>query len=366
MTQEEKLKLALMRQMQGQNTLPQAGPQPPMSPNVIAGTSAGMAPPGQAPQSVGDLTKAAGVDTSGKQAMLARQMRGARERLSAGGPEGRQMGRVYRAPNWGDNLANVGDKLLAGYELGKGKETQDGIDEQDAAALEARGGLADLAAKEDKTALALTAAKYAAAEEAKQAAIDLDAANRLEKRGWEVEDRDIADANAVAVAEIRKKGQQGQGLGVPAAIESGLLRNEGTTANIGEVIGEIEALDAEGKATSGPTRALVNMIPQDWRGIAEDIAFGADEQKTQAKLNAIDVQMMKAVNSDRLSDADAKMLAGIRAGIGGLKPYQQIARLQAANEIMKKYGMAITGEEEGDKKAVSDMTKEELEAELGG
>jgi hypothetical protein len=295
-------------------------------------------------------------DTSGQEGDIAMQQRRAQALLaqSQQSPGLIQAGRVSHA---GASPMSALAQGIQGWSSGKAsagaREGASALAKTQADRAAALGSLAAEQADIDAAALARETAREDADDEAAVTALALTAANRAADRKYAVEDRDIADQNAIEIANIRKAGQQGQGLGVPAAIETGILRNTGTVANIGEVITEIETLAEQGKATSGAKRALVNLVPGDWRGIAEDLAFGAEEQKTSAKLTALDLQMMKAVNSDRLSDADARLLSGIRASIGGLTPLQQIGRLQAADEIMTKYGMGITGEEEESEVGVS-------------
>jgi hypothetical protein len=242
---------------------------------------------------------------------------------------------------------------IRGYAGGKGiadaREQEAGILEQQAETNAEQGRVleeeARLVAEEERVRVAENLAKEGTRVAENLAKEDTRVTERGEDRRWAEEDRKAGNQIRLDVAQLRKEGSQGQGLGIPASVKASLLRNEGATANIVDVITEIESLEAQGKSTSGPKRALVNMVPEDWRGVAEDIAFGADEQKVSAKLTAIDMMMLKAVNSDRLSNEDLKVLNGIRTSIGGLEPYQQIGRLQAAAEIMERNGFAITGEE---------------------
>ena len=137
------------------------------------------------------------------------------------------------------------------------------------------------------------------------------------------------------------------------------------STQIKSLIGDITALAEEGKSTSGGGGAAVDMTPRFLKGFVENAFFDVDEQKVRAGLAYVDAVTKEAVTTGNLSNQDSDEIVTLRAGIGGLLPMQQVAKLQAIDAILQRNGLSLYDPVSAapvEKKAYADMTIEELRA----
>ena len=67
---------------------------------------------------------AANQDFAGRNALIAQQMRQGYDQLTQQGPQGKQVGGIYAAPTWSENLAGAVGKGLGGYEMAQARKAR--------------------------------------------------------------------------------------------------------------------------------------------------------------------------------------------------------------------------------------------------
>jgi hypothetical protein len=114
MTEKEKMLMRAAQLQQQAQQMPQVNPAPQgsgmMSPATIGGTTSPY------------VDGAANRDFDGRQAMIAQQLRQGNDNLMAEAPQGKQMGDVYVAPTWSENLAGAAQKMIGGYQMGQARK----------------------------------------------------------------------------------------------------------------------------------------------------------------------------------------------------------------------------------------------------
>jgi hypothetical protein len=353
-------------------------------------------------------------DFTGRENSIKQQRAMAAEMMGRAAPRGQQVGTgkwAYNAgPNWGDQVGNVGAKLMGGYMAGKANE--------DDADLDVRRGLAKAALletddsryatdekrKDDTLAEAIRsniageAADIATIEQridsdAKTLAVSQGRENRLSEGEWDTSTVKLPDGSNGTVAFNPLKGiykfgsSEGKTLTpaeatklltfdttvakLPASMQKDLADRRKVTYSLTDSIAEIERLESEGKDTSGVRGLVMSFVPEKFKGVAQNALFDKDEQKQIAKNVYIDAQVKEAISTGVLSDQDVTRLAGLNVAAGGLTPEQQVVRLKAVTEIMGLYGLELdlSGDipnKDGGLKDTSEMTLEELQDELKG
>ena len=86
----------------------------------------------------------------GQQRAIDTQKALAAKMMGAKGKQGHMMGNVYAGPTWADSLANVGEKLVGGYQMKKAREADATLEEERASALESKGALTEAVKQEER------------------------------------------------------------------------------------------------------------------------------------------------------------------------------------------------------------------------
>lgn len=91
------------------------------------------------------LRERAAYNPKSREAILAAQLRAGRENLNSQGPRGKQVGNIYAAPTWSENLASAVRKGLGGLDMRDARRGLDDVQMQRRAAEAAQGQLDEYA-----------------------------------------------------------------------------------------------------------------------------------------------------------------------------------------------------------------------------
>jgi hypothetical protein len=365
----EELRMQAQKQQQGGFSMPTGSggqAQPMMSPN----------PQQMSPNMVNSTATRPGRENvgQGKAAALAAQMRGAQQDMQGGPAQGKTVrgGRnfqdQYFAPTWSEVAADTLRKGLGGYRAGQAKRGLEEIDVAQAAeddqqaAFDAEQAADALARDEvaegvrvgelkDKAKASVLAASVAAAAKT---------SDRKEDRGHAVADRDIADQNALDVAQLRKEGSQGQGLGVEdtadqrsAAYSTGLMEDFHSSPNADYVPNVLEY-------------GIMTRAPTDVKGYFTDsIVKDAYETRNNWAAQYVLLLSGKTAREDEKREVRENFFPnpGDKPKDVARKRANRASAMKSANSAFLERGGSSGG---GSQKDLGDMTKEELEEELRG
>ena len=129
MTEEERRIQEFKARMLSQSA-PPAAPQMSPVPNQQGQMS---------PENMALLRGQAAYDPGRREAILADQLRGGRDQIFAKGPQGKQMGNIYAAPTWSENLSGAVKKGLGGLEMARARKGLREVDDLRGVASEAEG-----------------------------------------------------------------------------------------------------------------------------------------------------------------------------------------------------------------------------------
>jgi len=226
----------------------------------------------------------------------------------------------------------------AGRAYKKAEEASKTLSKTKAAQAQAAGELAQEAAAAK---LAAAEAK-AAMEERKIAAKEADTELDNIREDKKLLQKIAHDKETAAAALLRAQNTgKGKGTELTAAQRKEAADRNASQNVIDAASKNIDALDKQGKSSSGIKGIAVDLAPEVLKGPIENALYDKDERKQRAQNAYIDSQVKEAITTGVLSDQDVKRLLGLNVGSGGLTPEQQATRLDAISEIMGKYDMTL-------------------------
>lgn len=311
-----------------------------------------------------DVLAQANMEFGGQQKAIDAQKAMAARMMGAKGKEGHMMGRVYAAPTWSDSLANLGEKMVGGYQLRKAREADTALETSMADTASAKGEVEDFRRQEDLEQIAIEN-KYR--EDTLTQAREIADADRAAKNpdSWEAMSVHLPDGEPGTVVYNEKSGEFRMGSGegekispaaaakmieytasttkgsVPASIQKDILDKKAAAYNMSDSIAEIARLEANGQETSGAAAILLGFVPKAFKGMAENALYDQDEQKQRVKNSYIDSQVKEAITTGVLSDQDHARLEGLNVNAEGLTPAQQITRLKAISDVLGFYDIEL-------------------------
>lgn len=337
-----------------------------------SGSQSGLVRPTLSPEELEAMSRS----FSGEEGKIASQRAMAQQMRGQGMPQGRDVGPmgVYQAPNWGESLEGVAN-ILGGAWMGRQANKADTALDADRADQQrmklqyaddqeqykdqyqrSRDEVADALAQEE---LGLSKATLAAKAEANRIAARGDWAampvHMPEEYGggtgtlvynktlgqWRVGDK----SGEVVPSEIAKRILDYTAPTTTGSLPASMQANAEERGVLSQVLtssgAEIERLASEGQDTSGLRGIVVDTLPPLLKGPVEDWLYTGDEQKQRAVNTYVDAQVIKAINKGVATEGDVSRLYGLRLGIGGLNPEQQLYRISAINGILSKYGMQL-------------------------
>ena len=145
MTEEERLRRAFLAQAQRQAPQFMQAPQNTQMSPAMNSQSA------MSPENMALLRGQAAYDPGKRESILADQLRGGRDQVFAAGPQGKQMGNIFTAPTWSENLSGAVKKGLGGLEMARARKGMTEVDDLRGVAADATGQLGQIAEKERLT-----------------------------------------------------------------------------------------------------------------------------------------------------------------------------------------------------------------------